>query len=258
MSRNGLLPDGWRRVRLSDVATVNQAVLPASTPADAEIAYLDIASIRETGHIDEPVMLRMSEAPSRARRCVRSGDILVSTVRPYLRAFALVKDAPENLVASTGFAVVSPRPGVDTDLVYQQILSTQFVEYLVPLMTGTNYPAISAESVAAFEFPLPPDAEQRAIAQTLAALDETIERAETVIERVTDAKQALARELLTRGLPGRHTRFKQTAAGEIPEDWEIVPVRAVGEVRLGRQRAPQHQSGQFTMPYLRVANVFDG
>ena len=147
---------------------------------------------------------------------------------------------------------------MDTDLVYQQILSTQFVEYLVPLMTGTNYPAISAESVAAFEFPLPPDAEQRAVAQTLAALDETIERAETVIERVTDAKQALAHELLTRGLPGRHTRFKQTAAGEIPEDWEIVPVRAVGEVRLGRQRAPQHQSGQFTMPYLRVANVFDG
>jgi type I restriction enzyme, S subunit len=48
------------------------------------------------------------------------------------------------------------------------------------------------------------------------------------------------------------------STGQLPSGWNIVPVREAGEVRLGRQRSPQHQSGRFTMPYLRVANVFDG
>jgi type I restriction enzyme S subunit len=44
----------------------------------------------------------------------------------------------------------------------------------------------------------------------------------------------------------------------LPVSWQLVPVREAGEVRLGRQRSPLHQSGRFTTPYLRVANVFDG
>jgi type I restriction enzyme S subunit len=76
----------------------------------------------------------------------------------------------------------------------------------------------------------------------------------------------LLHDLLTRGLneqgrlrdPQRHPeQFKDSPLGRIPRDWDIVPVDSAGEVRLGRQRSPQHQSGRYTTPYLRVANVFD-
>jgi type I restriction enzyme S subunit len=52
--------------------------------------------------------------------------------------------------------------------------------------------------------------------------------------------------------------FKNSPLGRIPKEWEVLRVEEVGSVRLGRQRSPKHQSGRFTTPYLRVANVFDG
>jgi type I restriction enzyme, S subunit len=58
--------------------------------------------------------------------------------------------------------------------------------------------------------------------------------------------------------PEAAREFKDSPLGRIPKDWEVLRVEEVGSVRLGRQRSPKHQSGRFTTPYLRVANVFDG
>ena len=68
---------------------------------------------------------------------------------------------------------------------------------------------------------LPPLPEQRKIAAILSSVDEVIEKTEAVIEQLQVVKKAMMQELLTRGLPGRHTRFKQTEIGEIPEEWEV-------------------------------------
>src|SRR5579885_85217 len=79
-------------------------------------------------------------------------------------------------------------------------------------------------------------------------------------------RTGLLHDLVSRGLdrqgrlrdPLRHPElFKDSPVGLIPREWDVMPVNAVGEVRLGRQRSPQHQSGRYTTPYLRVANVFD-
>jgi type I restriction enzyme S subunit len=43
----------------------------------------------------------------------------------------------------------------------------------------------------------------------------------------------------------------------LPNGWIWASMRQVGEVQLGRQRAPQHHSGDNMRPYLRVANVFE-
>jgi len=243
-------------VRLSDVAAINAQVISASTPADTEIQYIDIASVRQTGCIDEPVRLAWADAPSRARRRVRQGDILVSTVRPYLRAFARVSRKPQNLVASTGFAVVTPLQRADGDFLYQHILSNEFVEYLVPQMTGTNYPAVSSEAVGRFELLFPPQRERQQIAQVLASIDDAIDRTETVIGRATEAKQALAHELLTRGLPGRHTRFKHTPAGEIPECWDVVQLGTLSTfITSGSRGWAKHYRTDGRAKFLRITNL---
>jgi type I restriction enzyme S subunit len=130
----------------------------------------------------------------------------------------------------------------------------------------TNLASINSTQLKAFPVLCPPIDVQHRIADVLDAADAAIRRIEAVIAKLRQMKAGLLRDLLTRGLdeqgrlrdPERHPEhFKESPVGRIPQDWDIVPVDAAGEVRLGRQRAPQHQSGQYTTPYLRVANVFD-
>lgn len=78
------------------------------------------------------------------------------------------------------------------------------------------------------EFSLPPYAEQQKIAAILSSVDEVIEKTEGVIEQLQIVKKAMMQELLTRGLPGRHTRFRQTEIGEVPEEWDVNSLGSVG------------------------------
>ena len=71
---------------------------------------------------------------------------------------------------------------------------------------------------------IPPLPEQRKIAAILSSVDDVIEKTQAVIDQVQVVKRGLMQELLTRGLPGRHTRFKQTEVGEIPEKWDTIPL----------------------------------
>ena len=143
----GTIPDGWDVSDLSGVAQVNPEQLGSRTAHDYLIEYLDIAAITQPGFIGGSRTFRFAEAPSRARRIVRKGDILVSTVRPYLRNFARIREAKDRLIASTGYAVVRPGEGVDGGFLYQKIMSPGFVEHLKTRMSGSNYPAVSADDV---------------------------------------------------------------------------------------------------------------
>ena len=96
----------------------------------------------------------------------------------------------------------------------------------------------SARRVLRRDVALPPLPEQRKIAAILSAVDEVIEKTEAVIESLQTLKKAMMQELLTRGLPGRHTRFKQTEIGEIPEEWEAASVR--------RRRSTGHDVGMLS------------
>lgn len=81
---------------------------------------------------------------------------------------------------------------------------------------------IPADAFFSVNVLLPPLGEQRKIAAILTAVDEAIEATQAVIEQLQVVKKAMMAELLTRGIPGRHTRFKMTEIGEIPESWEVV------------------------------------
>ena len=107
-----------------------------------------------------------------------------------------------------------------------------------------------------FEVGVPPLPEQRKIAAILSSVEDAIEKTQAVIDQVQVVKRGLMQELLTRGLPGRHTRFQQTEIGKVPKDWRLVRITQVGVVEAGRQRSPKAQGTP--RPYLRVANVYDG
>ena len=252
-----MTPEGWRSAELGAIAQVNPEQLKHRTDPDYVLEYLDIAAIERPGVIGASRTLTLADAPSRARRRARAGDILVSTVRPYLRNFARVGEAPSNLVASTGYAVVRPANGVDGRFLYQHVLSDAFVEFLKPRMRGSNYPAVKADDVKTYTLSLPPLPEQRKIAAILSSVDDAIEKTQAVIDQVQVVKRGLMQELLTRGMPGRHKRFKQTEIGEIPEEWQLKRLAEVARVQTGLAKNKAN-AGPLSVPYLRVANVQDG
>ena len=256
MASKTRIPEGWRLVRLGDVAEANRSGWSRSD--DATILYLDLTSIVVPGIMSCPKELAAAEAPSRARRRVHSGDILVSTVRPNLRGFARVREAPKNLIASTGFAVLTPMSDVDGSYVYHHVMTQQFADYLEKATTGQAYPAVRPADVTNFVLPIPPLPEQWCIAAVLDSIDDAIERTAAVITATEQLRDSLLHELLTRGLPGWHTAWKEVLGlGPIPADWEVV---RLGDICT----SPQYGAGASARPYdstlpryVRITDITD-
>ena len=228
----GSVPEGWQVVRLRDVADVNR---DQWDPTDGlPIFYLDLTAVVAPGRLSPPQEIAAKDAPSRARRRVQAGDILVSTVRPYLRGFARVTQAPFNLIASTAFAVLTPRPEVDESLVYHHVMTPSFAEHLKASMTGQAYPAVRPNDVTTYPILLPPLPEQRAIAAVLDSIEDTIERTEAVIAATKELRRALLNELLTRGVPGWHTEWRHVPGiGTVPACWDVVRLGDVATLQRG-------------------------
>lgn len=137
---DGPLPNGWQHLRLDQIANVNiSSIGPRSAPA--VIGYVDIASVVR-GEIQKIDPMNFADAPVRARRRVKDGSIIWSTVRPNLRSYALIHDPSENLVVSTGFAVLDARD-VSPAFLYHHTTTEDFVGYLVGNATGAAYPAVT-------------------------------------------------------------------------------------------------------------------
>jgi len=260
MPDNGL-PDGWRKGTLADLAGLSPDNWdPAS---GGSIRYLDIASITGPGRVSPLPEIEAVAAPSRARRRGCKGDVLVSTVRPYLKAFTRLGDIPDNLVISTGFAVLHPREATDGAFLYQQVLTDDFQRHLEPRMTGTGYPAVRPKDVVEYPILIPSPSERARIAEVLDAIDTAIEKTEAVIAATEGLRSALLAELLTHGVPGWHTEWKRVLGmGTLPACWDVVTIGTLGppggDAVLTGPFGAELRSADFTktgVPVLNIGNV---
>jgi type I restriction enzyme S subunit len=138
--KNGI-PEGWTRESLREIAKVNRANMGRSF--DGKIDYIDIASVTP-GQINETTHYDFKEAPSRARRIVQHGDVIWSCVRPNRKSHAVIWRPSPYLIASTGFAVITPIR-VPTSYLLQATTTTDFVGYLENHAKGAAYPAVVAD-----------------------------------------------------------------------------------------------------------------
>ena len=232
----GALPNGWVTKRLKYISTINDETLPETTDPDYEMLYVDIGSVDATEGIQKKEPMIFETAPSRARRVVADGDTIVSTVRTYLRAVAPIRDAEENLIVSTGFAVVRPK-GIDPQYLAYCLRSSYFIETVVSRSVGVSYPATNPTDVSCIELPLPPIDGQQTIARFLTAktaqIDALVAQKRQLIDKLKEKRQALIARTVTRGLPPDaataaglepHPEMKGSAEdwlGQIPRHWEI-------------------------------------
>ncbi len=149
----GRIPEGWEVMILADIANVNHTQINAHS-APERIHYIDISSV-SPGQIDSLTTYAFSEAPSRARRIVKHGDVLWSCVRPNRRSFARVMHPEANTIASTGFAVLTAIK-VSFAFLYYCLTTDDFVSYLANNATGVAYPAVSTGIFEKAEIIVPP------------------------------------------------------------------------------------------------------
>lgn len=196
----GSIPKAWQYVPLKYLASCNDEVLTEATPEDYTFDYIDIGSVHTGNGIGMCERMQFKDAPSRARRIVRDGDIIVSTVRTYLKAIAQVGNYDVPHIASTGFAVIRTKNANASFLKYA-LLSDNFVSQVEADSVGISYPAINATQIMAFKIPVPSIAEQTDIALYLddkcAAIDGVIAEKEALIGELESYKKSLIFETVT-------------------------------------------------------------
>ena len=141
-------------IRLSRIASVNELSMKANSQLE-KIIYIDISSVTE-GSINEKREYDLKDAPGRAKRIVKHEDIIWSCVRPNRKSFSMVWLPEENLIVSTGFAVITSKK-IPSTFLYQSITTDEFVKYLEANAKGAAYPAVGSKEFEDAKLLLPSD-----------------------------------------------------------------------------------------------------
>ncbi len=196
----GEVPEHWGIKKLKYIATVNDNSLSETYNEDFEINYIDIGSV-STGYINKYETMMYSSSPSRARRIIKEGDILVSTVRTYLKAIAPVSFFEDNYIASTGFAVIRSKNMIVSNFMKYALLSNYFVDLVEASSVGISYPAINSSDLITFKLSVAPINEQKEIANYLddktQKIDKLIKKATKSIKLLKEKRTALISAAVT-------------------------------------------------------------
>lgn len=231
----GEIPTQWNAIKLKYLASIDPEKLQEDTDKDFSFEYIDIGSIGEFGSFIHLEKLTFQNAPTRARLIVKKDDIILSTVRTYLKAIAII---PKNnmFIASTGFAVIRVDQRNDPKYFFYQCLSEPIIQEIVSRSVGISYPAINNSQLKEIRYVVPPLTEQQAIAEYLdrkcSLIDSIMEKQKTVIEKLKLYKQSIITEAVTKGLDP-NVKMKPSGIewiGHVPENWVICRIKDVAEL----------------------------
>ena len=193
---------GWVEKPLGEALVKTETTDPTRSP-QTEFDYIDVSSVsKETLAIEETQRLQGKDAPSRARKLVRTNDVLFATIRPTLRRIAIVPEEFDSQVCSTGYFVLRAKPDVDHRLVFYFLQTETFMTAMETLQKGASYPAVTDGDVRSQTIPIPPLKEQKKIASKLQSLREETQRLARLYERKHAALAALKKSLLHQAFTG--------------------------------------------------------
>lgn len=221
-------------VPLSNICEINaENKNPALAFGDDEFIYIDISSVENgTGKVDFSNKIKGTDAPSRAKRAVKKGDILFSTVRPNLKAYGYVeREDCDCCVASTGFAVISAKNMVLSKYVYYMLYSEPIQTQLAAMMGKGAYPSVNQKDVSQIQIPLPPLSTQEDFVAELDSYQKIIDGARQVVEN-----------------------YKSNI--RIDSSWAVKPLGQICDVRDGTHDSPKFVQAGF--PLVTSKNIKNG
>ena len=238
----------WATASLGTVATIKMGQSPPSRTVNEDGNGLPFIQGNAEFGLRNPLPVKFCTKPQKQ---AQPSDILLS-VRAPVGALNL---ADKPLCIGRGLSAITAT-GVEVPFLWHALRWK--VSDLVRVSQGSTFAAVNKADLCGLEIPFPPSTEQREIAAILSSVDDSIEKTQAVIDQVQVVKRGLMQELLTRGLPGRHTRFKQTEIGEIPEEWEV---RALVDCCNGKGQYGANVAKADFKPggirYIRITDIDD-
>ena len=263
----GRIPEDWAIKPLKRCAAINQATLTETTDPDFAFQYVDIGAVGEGRMVAKPQRLSFAAAPSRARRVVRPGDTMISTVRTYLKAVCHVASCDEPTVASTGFAVLTPSDMMVPRFLFYSVLSEHFIRRVSANSVGASYPAIEPSRLGCLPIAVPSDlAEQVQISSfldvSLAAIGRLIRAKRRQIELLNEQKQGIIAQMLTGKSESAVSRKSSGAdwLGDVPSHWDIVPLKHLSRWIQNGTTPPTSERRYYdngTIPWFGPSSIGD-
>jgi type I restriction enzyme S subunit len=214
------LPENWVWSRLGTV-THN---LGQKKP-DTDFLYIDVSAIdNEKGIIKDNIKtIPFADAPSRARKLVKKGTVIYSTVRPYLKNIAVIdKDFSIELIASTAFAILHPTTNYSSKYLFYYLRSFVFTEYVEAKMKGVAYPAINDKNFFRGLIAFPPLAEQKAIVKIVEQLFQEVENLTALTKQRLTVKEAYVQSILQNLETGNTEQVWQNLVPNFPTFFDTV------------------------------------
>lgn len=246
------------------ICSCNDQVLAEETNQDQLLEYVDISSVSQERGIERTESFRFGDAPSRARRIVREGDVLVSTVRTYLKAIAKVDALHSHCIASTGFAVLRSKNNfVDKEFLAWLLKSNDVLKSIIINSKGISYPAITSSDLMDIRVRIPVSlGEQKLISDFLNRkidrLEAIISKLQNTLTQISTYRQSLITRAVTKGLDP-NVEMKDSGVewiGDIPKHWQISTLGRIGTFK-GGDAFPVNLQGRSDneISFYKVANL---
>lgn len=244
------LPHGWCYVKISDISIKGQQRQPIGSE---KFLYVDISSIdRDLKAITTPQELLGKDAPSRARKIINKGDILVSLVRPNLNTIAIVPPEFDNQIASTGFEVIKPIL-VNSNYIFYVLCTDDFISYISKAVKGALYPAVNSSDIQSYQLPLAPQKEQDIICKLINEFLIKINETKLQINNIKNMLRYFSQSVLTSAIDGS---FKPNY--DLKVNFKKIKLKDL-TTKIGSGSTPKGGSHSYKnsgMPFVRSQNIY--
>ena len=241
------MKEGWEYKKLGEACDVIENISWSDVADNTTYQYIDLSAVnRNTYSIDDTTTISKSDAPSRAKQIVKHKDILFGTTRPLLKRVCVVPVENDNNICSTGFCVLRPKNNmILSKWVFYQLLSEKYYNFIEPLQSGANYPAVSDRIVKSYIIPLPSLSEQQQIVSELDLLSGVIEKQKAQLEELDKLAQSIFYDM-----------FGDPVTNE--KGWELRKLKELGQLGRGVSKhrpknAPELLGG--SMPLIQTGDI---
>jgi type I restriction enzyme S subunit len=195
--------EGWEEKTLGEVLQKAETIDPTKKPNE-EFTYLDVSSVnKESKEIENATVLLGKNAPSRARKLVRTNDVIFATVRPTHSRVALITEEYDEQVCSTGYFVLRSKEFLNNNFIFYFLLTYGFNKQMEKLQKGASYPAVTDAEVKSILIPFPKSLKtQQTIVQKLDNLSVETKKLETIYQQKINDLEELKKSVLQKAFAG--------------------------------------------------------